>query len=298
MRIPPKKLGFRTASMAAAVGVILFTYICLVFLVTHRICMMQCNPMSRPGVYQGDMGDVRFSGSHVQNDGSHQNRRDQPNIRHIRFEPSYLDFYEQSVGMPSIRTVSVINPHTEQNLQLQSISGSTAHFHASFFQSKVVHPLGNTTFDIVFLARLVGNVENTLFIHTSKGVYPYQVFGVGLPNPYRLRPFLGARVPLNFSFSTIINMHNPYDSPLQVSSLTGLTAQECLHIIVVQLITNYLFQSKQQCAAITIITTASVYHINLEKSISISVFSSLSCVSSVLLDYCRNMGWMCFIVSM
>ena len=50
-------------------------------------------------------------------------------------------------------------------------------------------------------------------------LFSFQVFGVGLPNPYRLRPFLGARVPLNFSFSTIINMHNPYDSPLQVSSL-------------------------------------------------------------------------------
>lgn len=45
----------------------------------------------------------------------------------------------------------------------------------------------------------------------------FQVFGVGVPNPYRLRPFLGARVPLNFSFSTLINMHNPYNSPLQVS---------------------------------------------------------------------------------
>lgn len=43
------------------------------------------------------------------------------------------------------------------------------------FCLQVVHPLGNTTFEIVFLARLVGNVENTLFIHTSKGVYPYQV---------------------------------------------------------------------------------------------------------------------------
>ena len=52
---------------------------------------------------------------------------------------------------------------------------------------------------------------------------------MGLPNPYRLRPFLGARVPLNFSFSTTINMHNPYESPLQVSGLTGLVGQECLH---------------------------------------------------------------------
>lgn len=201
--------------MAGALGIILFAYTCLVFLVNHRIYMMQCNPMSKPGVYQSDMGDLRSSG-HLQADGSHHNRREQPNIRRIRFEPSYLDFHEKSVGMPSIRTVSIINPHTDQNLQLQSISGSTVHFHASFFQSKVVHPLGNTTFEIVFLARLVGNVENTLFIHTSKGVYPYQVFGVGVPNPYRLRPFLGARVPLNFSFSALINMHNPYNLPLQV----------------------------------------------------------------------------------
>lgn len=52
MRIPPKKLGFRTATMAAALGVILFAYIYLVFLVTHRICMMQCNPMSRPGKWR------------------------------------------------------------------------------------------------------------------------------------------------------------------------------------------------------------------------------------------------------
>ena len=44
-----------------------------------------------------------------------------------------------------------------------------------FFCLQVVQALGNTTFEIVFLARLVGNVENTLFIHTSRGVYPYQV---------------------------------------------------------------------------------------------------------------------------
>ncbi|XP_031551127.1 transmembrane protein 131-like, partial [Actinia tenebrosa] len=186
-----------------------------VFQVTHRICMMQCNPMPGPGMYHGDVGDLRFSGSHVES-GSVRERRDGLNTRQIRFDPSYLDFNEQSVGMPRIKTVTIINPNTEQSLHLQSISGSTVHFHASFFQAKIVQPLGNTTFEIVFLARLVGNVENTLFIHTSKGVYPYQVFGVGVPNPYRLRPFLGARVPVNFSFTSLINMHNPFNSPIQV----------------------------------------------------------------------------------
>lgn len=38
-------------------------------------------------------------------------------------------------------------------------------------------------------------------------------------------------MPLNFSFSTTINMHNPYESPLQVSGLTGLIGQECPIII-------------------------------------------------------------------
>ena len=43
-----------------------------------------------------------------------------------------------------------------------------------------------------------------------------QVFGVGIPNPYRLRPYLGARLPVNTSFSPLINMHNPHSSTLQV----------------------------------------------------------------------------------
>lgn len=44
-----------------------------------------------------------------------------------------------------------------------------------FFFQKIL-PGGNTSFDVVFLARVVGNVENTLFINTSNhGVFTYQV---------------------------------------------------------------------------------------------------------------------------
>lgn len=43
------------------------------------------------------------------------------------------------------------------------------------FSQKIL-PGGNTSFDVVFLARVVGNVENTLFINTSNhGVFTYQV---------------------------------------------------------------------------------------------------------------------------
>ncbi|XP_052365057.1 transmembrane protein 131-like isoform X2 [Oncorhynchus keta] len=138
------------------------------------------------------------------------------NSRPIRFEPPMLDFHEQPVGMPKMEKVYLHNPSAEE-ISLISISATTAHFHASFFQNRIIPPAGNTSFDVVFLARVVGNVENTLFINTSHhGVFTYQVFGVGIPNPYRLRPFIGARVPVNSSFSPLINIHNPHSEPLQV----------------------------------------------------------------------------------
>lgn len=44
------------------------------------------------------------------------------------------------------------------------------------FSKQIIPPGGNTSFDVVFLARVVGNVENTLFINTSHhGVFTYQV---------------------------------------------------------------------------------------------------------------------------
>ncbi|KAL3880716.1 hypothetical protein ACJMK2_032934, partial [Sinanodonta woodiana] len=146
----------------------------------------------------------------------------------ILFHPDMLDFKEQPVGMPRMEQVVVQNTDAKNNLHLLSISGSTVHFHCSFFQDKIVPPGGNTTFDVVFLARQVGNVENTLYIHTSQGSYKYQVFGVGIPNPYRVRPYLGAKVPLNSSFSPLINLHNPHSSPLQV--LEMFSSEGDLHL--------------------------------------------------------------------
>uniref|UniRef100_A0A3Q2VK07 Transmembrane protein 131 n=1 Tax=Haplochromis burtoni TaxID=8153 RepID=A0A3Q2VK07_HAPBU len=159
---------------------------------------------------QGE-SDIDFSLYHQQSTSTHGG-----NCRPIRFEPPMLDFHEQPVGMPKMEKVYLHNPSSEE-ISLISISATTAHFHASFFQNRIIPPGGNTSFDVVFLARVVGNVENTLFINTSHhGVFTYQVFGVGIPNPYRLRPFIGARVPVNSSFSPLINIHNPYGEPLQV----------------------------------------------------------------------------------
>lgn len=97
-----------------------------------------------------------------------------------------------------------------------SISGNTIHFHCSFFTDKVIPPGGNTTFDVVFLGREEGVVENTLYIHTSAGSFRYNVFGTGTPNPYRIKPLVGVKMPLNSSYSPMIELHNPHSSTIQV----------------------------------------------------------------------------------
>ncbi|GFS24444.1 transmembrane protein 131-like isoform X4, partial [Elysia marginata] len=134
----------------------------------------------------------------------------------IRLDPAWLEFTDQPVGMPRMERVVVQNNDPKRSVHLYSISGSTTHFHCSFFQEKIVPAGANTSFDVVFLARQEGKVENTLYLQTSIGTLRYQVFGVGIPNPYRLRPYLGARVPINSSFTPVIQMHNPYSTRLQV----------------------------------------------------------------------------------
>ena len=45
-----------------------------------------------------------------------------------------------------------------------------------------------------------------------------QVQGVGVPNPFRMRPLLGARIPLNATYSPLITMYNPFEKTLQVNT--------------------------------------------------------------------------------
>jgi hypothetical protein len=85
------------------------------------------------------------------------------------------------------------------------------------FYQKVVPPLGNTTFSVVFLGREEGQTESMLFIHTSEGTVKFQVKGNSVSSPYRLRPLIGLQMPINASFSPLIHMHNPHPNPIQVN---------------------------------------------------------------------------------
>lgn len=166
----------------------------------------------------------------------------------IKFTPESLDFGRQYVhfdvnveeiltffifspiSMPTIETVYIHNRHDEINIQMISISGNTEHFHCSFFEDKVLSTGSNTSFQVAFLARQEGLVNNTLYIHSSVGSFPFHVSAYGDASPFRVRPLIGARVPLNSSFSSTIFFYNPYSTAVQV--IYSKTINQCKMMII------------------------------------------------------------------
>ena len=69
---------------------------------------------------------------------------------------------------------------------------------------------------MVFLGSENGLVENILYIQTSAGSFRFNVKAKGTPNPYRLQPLVGVKLPINSSFSPLIRLHNPHSEPIRV----------------------------------------------------------------------------------
>ncbi|KHN80250.1 Transmembrane protein [Toxocara canis] len=92
----------------------------------------------------------------------------------LQFSPKELNFGEQSMGVPHQEKVRVHNP-TASTVRFDAISGSTVHFHCSFPEHKTVNPGEATTFDVVFLPRQEGHIDNVLFVHSSLGTFTYTV---------------------------------------------------------------------------------------------------------------------------
>ena len=81
--------------------------------------------------------------------------------------------------MPQMQHVTVHNPDTHNSLHLLSISGSTLHFHCSFFQDKVSCQL-HFFFFFFFLADFKVNVQ---FRSMIKGLFIYlESFSATLKN--------------------------------------------------------------------------------------------------------------------
>lgn len=135
---------------------------------------------------------------------------------HLVFHPNMLDFEDLAVGDAESETVIVFNEHANKSVYFGSISGNVPDFYSSFFEDKVIPPMGNTTFNVVFLPRQPGIVQTNLLIHTSFGAFNYTVKGRGVECMFRLNPLIGLQAPLNATLTPEIVMYNPYETPLQI----------------------------------------------------------------------------------
>jgi len=97
----------------------------------------------------------------------------------------------------------------------------------------VIPPGGNGTFEVLFIPSAVAAMEQTIFMFYqsydggSPQTYKYQVMGDAIESPFRISPFVGAKIPLNSSYEPLLRIHNPESTPMQIISLytTGSKVQ-------------------------------------------------------------------------
>ncbi|VBB31847.1 unnamed protein product [Acanthocheilonema viteae] len=145
----------------------------------------------------------------------------------LQFTPNELQFDEQSMGMAKQQEVRIYNP-TASTVRFDAISGSTVNFHCSFPEHKTVNPGESTTFSVVFLPRQEGFIENVLIIHSSLGSFTYSVKGKGKESAYRIRPLVGAKIPVNGTLVSPVQLHNPHPTTLRVTEV--YTSDGDLHL--------------------------------------------------------------------
>ena len=85
--------------------------------------------------------------------------------------------------------------------QVYAITSDDEQFHPAMFKPEVLLPGGSTTIQVIFLPRTVGAVDASLTLSTSAGDSVYAIQAHAVPNPYRLHPFTGAKVPLGLTYS-------------------------------------------------------------------------------------------------
>jgi hypothetical protein len=118
-----------------------------------------------------------------------------------------------------MQTVMIINDDSEP-LELHSLSGTTVQFYSSFFTQKTLSANGgNTTINVYYLPRTVGSIKSTITIKTNRGTLHYYVNGIGILNPFHIRPLIGATVPLNSTFEYLVHFYNPYNYSIDINEI-------------------------------------------------------------------------------
>lgn len=132
------------------------------------------------------------------------------------FHPKQLDFGSHSVGEPHSLVVTIYNKHMNKSVFLGTVSSTTPDFYSSFFEERIIQPMGNTTFSVVFLPRQHGAITGTFNVQTSFGVIQFNMTGIGMKCPFRLRPLVGLKAPFNTTLTPEITLFNPHSHPIHI----------------------------------------------------------------------------------
>lgn len=147
---------------------------------------------------------------------------------HMVMEPATLSFKAHPLCIPAVENTEVVNIAEKDDLQIISVSADNVHFHPSLVQQTTLRPGGRLSLSIVFLPRIIGEVEGTVVVNTSAGNFMYHVKAEGVANAYEVRPFLAAKVPTGTWYSPSISVYNPHDSILHVKEI--YTSESFLHL--------------------------------------------------------------------
>ncbi|CAF0885194.1 unnamed protein product [Adineta steineri] len=149
-------------------------------------------------------------------------------ISSVRFIPPYLNFSQQSIAIPRMQTVIIINQDPEP-LELYSLSEATNQFYSTLPKGNLVLSHGeNISINIYYLPRTIGNIKTIFTINTNRGNIDYNVIGRSKTNPFRLRPLINIEIPLNSTYEYTIQFHNPYNYSLDINEI--YTSDENLRI--------------------------------------------------------------------
>jgi hypothetical protein len=166
----------------------------------------------------------------------------------ISFQPERLNFKDSPLCIASVAEFTIVNSG-KFSVEILSISSTDSQFHPLFFRKE--HLLPNTSFSVqaFFLPYFERTFKSSFLINNSLGEQlVYSVEGNGIPNPFRVKPFLHNRALAGSAFPFYpITLFNPYNEPLQI--LEVFTSESFLSLNEIEFNSTTSFLSTNQNAS-------------------------------------------------
>lgn len=170
-----------------------------------------------------------------------------PEGSRVVISPAYLDFQDKPMSIPAVEVVRIFNNDERsgkerEELAIHAVTSDSPSFYTSFYRPITIAPGKDFAMDVAFLPRAVSGVESSISIYTSAGTFVLTVSGRGIPNPYKVQPFVGVKVPLGEIYEPSIELYNPHYEVLTIREI--YTSSNALNL---QLPTNSLNYTSEKC---------------------------------------------------